>query len=257
VTKTPEAAAPKRGKPRVQKEIIAALTQAIAVGRYPVQTTLPRENDLCTEFGVSRTVIREVLKVLESKGIVRVKPRVGTTVRDREDWNLLDPDVIDWLGPDFFDFSLLASILEARRTIEPAAAELAAQRATTQDVADMEEAWRQMRDAADFDSFNNADVVFHTTLLKASHNRVFSQLSGIIHEALSRALGTSNRAAPDHGKALQAHYALVEALRMRNKDEARRAAFGILELAAHDLAHAAEEEHASSSEKADIAALAR
>ncbi|HEX9449331.1 MAG TPA: FadR/GntR family transcriptional regulator [Dongiaceae bacterium] len=257
MTSKGQPAALKRGKPRVQKEIIAALTQAIAVGRYPSDATLPRENDLCIEFGVSRTVIREVLKVLESKGIVRVRPRVGTTVRDREDWNVLDPDVIDWLGPDFFDFSMLASILEARRTIEPAAAELAAMRATTQDVADMEEAWRQMRDAKSFDAFNDADVIFHTTLLKASHNRVFAQLSGIIHAALSRALGTSNRAAPDHGKALQAHYALVDALRLRNKEEARRAAFGILELAAHDLAHAAEEEHASSREKADIAALAR
>ncbi len=238
-------ATPRRTKPRVQKEIIATLARAIASGRFPPNTNLPRENDLCTEFGVSRTVIREALKVLESKGLVRGRPRVGTVVRDKEDWNLLDPDIIEWMGSDFLDEALLKSVLEARRAIEPAAAELAASRATAQEIADLDHAWQRMAAAKDFQTFTEADVVFHTVLLKASHNRVFAQLYGLIHAALHRALGASAQAVADYQDAIVAHHSLVEALRMRDREGARRAVDAILNLAERDLAHAAATERAS------------
>jgi DNA-binding FadR family transcriptional regulator len=231
----PGGAPPRRTKPRVQKEIIATLAREIATGRFPPNTNLPRENDLCAEFGVSRTVIREALKVLESKGLVRGRPRVGTVVRDKEDWNLLDPDIVDWMGTGFLDPALLRSILEARRAIEPAAAELAATHATTQEIADLEHAWQRMRAAADYEAFTEADVVFHTVLLKASHNRVFAQFSGLIHAALQRALGASNRAVANHEEALRVHHWLVEALRLRDKEGARQAVGAILDLAERDL----------------------
>lgn len=244
----PGAVPPRRAKPRVQKEIIATLARFIASGRFPPNTNLPRENDLCAEFGVSRTVIREALKVLESKGLVRGRPRVGTVVRDKEDWNLLDPDIIEWMGSDFLDESLLKSVLEARRAIEPAAAELAATRASAQEIADLDHAWQRMAAAEDYTTFTEADVVFHTVLLKASHNRVFAQLYGLIHAALHRALGASARAVADYKDAIVAHHSLVEALRLRDTNGARKAVDAILNLAERDLAHAA------ATERADAAA---
>ena len=231
----------RRTKPRVQKEIIATLARAIASGRFPPGSNLPRENDLCAEFGVSRTVIREALKVLESKGLVRGRPRVGTTVRDKEDWNLLDPDIVDWMGTGFLDPALLMSILEARRAIEPAAAGLAATRATTQEIADLDHAWQRMAGAADEETFTEADVAFHTVLLKASHNRVFAQFSGLIHAAMQRALGASNRSVANHEEALRVHHWLVEALRLRDAQGARQAVNAILDLAERDLRAAAAE----------------
>ncbi|WP_371813048.1 FadR/GntR family transcriptional regulator [Kaistia sp. 32K] len=239
----PAAAKPvRRTKPRVQKEIIASLARAIASGLYAPGSNLPRENDLCAEFGVSRTVIREALKVLESKGLVRGRPRVGTVVRDKEEWNLLDPDIVEWMGSDFLDESMLKAVLEARRAIEPAAAELAASRATAQEIADLDHAWQRMAAAKDSYSFIEADVVFHTVLLKASHNRVFAQLYGLIHAALHRALDASARAVADYENAIVAHHALVEALRMRDREGARRAVGAILDLAEHDLHISAEPE---------------
>ncbi|MGO8134351.1 FadR/GntR family transcriptional regulator, partial [Rhizobium ruizarguesonis] len=78
--------------------------------RYPAGSPLPRENYLCELYGVSRTVIRESLKVLESKGLFRGKPRIGTTVCDKDDWNILAADVLEWMGPYLQEFYLLGCI---------------------------------------------------------------------------------------------------------------------------------------------------
>jgi len=230
------AGTPRRTRPRVQNEIVAALARSIATGAHPPGTRLPREQDLCARFGVSRTVIRETLKVLESKGLLRGKPRVGTFVRAKAEWNLLDPDILAWFGADFLDEALLRSVLEARRAIEPMAAALAAERATLQEVADLDEAWRQMAGAADRSAFTAADLRFHALLLGASRNPVFAQFSGLIHAALEKAFDASNRAVPDHADTLRLHRDLVEALRLRDAAGARVAVEAILARAEHDLA---------------------
>lgn len=217
----------------------------ICADRYPSGTILPRENDLCAEYGVSRTVIRESLKTLESKGLVRGKPRVGTTVCDKDDWNILDQQVLEWMGPHIASFDLLGCILEARRTVEPVAAELAAERATAQEIADLEKAWQGMRDSeGDIQRFTDADVAFHVTLLKASHNQVFRQLSGIIHAALKYSLQASNEAVETRDEAIAAHGQLVEALRMRDRLAARACSGRLLDLAARDLSSALQESRA-------------
>jgi DNA-binding FadR family transcriptional regulator len=222
-------------RPRVQKSITAAIALDICGEVYPAGAALPRENDLCDLYGVSRTVIRESLKILESKGMVRGRPRVGTLVTDKEEWNILDQQVLEWIGPRIMDYDLL----EARRAIEPYAAELAAERATAQEIADLEHAWEKMRDyEGDINDFTDADVAFHTTLLKASHNQVFRQLSAIIHAALKFSLHASNEAVEKRDEAVDVHRRLVEALRVRDKAAARDCSNQMLDLAARDLAAA-------------------
>lgn len=224
-------------RPRVRKNVTASIAAHICSEHYPSGSTLPRENDLCTIYGVSRTVIRESLKVLESKGLVRGKPRIGTTVCDRDDWNILDQDVLEWMGPYIAEFDILGSILEARRTIEPAAAEYAAERATAQEIADLDNAWRQMRDSADDpERFTEADLAFHNVLLSASHNQVFRRLSSAMHAGLRYVLHASNVAAHSRDDAIVVHGELVEALRLRDRAVARDCAHRMLDLAARDLA---------------------
>lgn len=223
-------------RPRVRRNVTAAIAGDICAGRYPAGAPLPRENDLCSIYGVSRTVIRESLKILESKGLLRGKPRIGTTVCDRGEWNILDEDVLGWIGPNIDDFDILGCIVEARRVIEPAAAEYAATRADAQEIADLDHAWRQMRASGDdAESFTEADVMFHTALLKASHNQIFKRLSGAIHAALKYALHASNAAAKSRDEAVAIHGELVEALRMRDGTAARDCVHRILNLAARDL----------------------
>ncbi|MFD1328119.1 FadR/GntR family transcriptional regulator [Mycoplana ramosa] len=232
-----DAAQPRR--PRVQKDITAAIGLDICSERYPVGSVLPKENDLCDRYGVSRTVIRESLKALAARGLVHGRPRIGTMVCEKEEWNILDPQILAWMGPRIEELDLLGCILETRRTVEPVAAEFAAERATVQEIADLENAWKRMRDAgADTEAFTRADVHFHELLLKASHNRVFRQLSSIIDAAMKYALHCSNKAVDKRDEALDIHRELVEALRLRDGAAARACSHRMLDLAARDLAPA-------------------
>ncbi|KAB0537418.1 FadR/GntR family transcriptional regulator [Pseudochrobactrum saccharolyticum] len=223
-------------RPRVQKSITATLAADILNGRFKPGSMLPRENDLCEEYGVSRTVIRETIKTLESKGLVRGKPRIGTVVCEQDDWNLLDQQVLDWLGPRIVDLDLLLCVLEARRAIEPVAAELATQRASAMDIAALEIAWNKMNEAgSDIEAFTQGDVDFHIALLRASHNQVFRQLCGIIEAALRYTLYTSNDAVASRDEAISEHLELIEAIRLRDKERARNSSNKMLDLAARDL----------------------
>src|SRR6478672_5103839 len=85
-----DAGARKR-KPRVKREIVAALARRILSGEIQPSEYLPKESELCFQYGVSRTVIREATKVLESKGLIRSRSRVGTRVLAASEWNMLDP----------------------------------------------------------------------------------------------------------------------------------------------------------------------
>ncbi|WP_082480417.1 MULTISPECIES: FadR/GntR family transcriptional regulator [unclassified Rhizobium] len=226
-------------RPRVQDNVTRSLASDICRDVFPPSGMLPTEGELCIRYGVSRTVIRETLKILASKGMVRGRSRIGTQICPLEEWNLLDRQVLEWIGPRIFDLDLLQSILDARRATEPFAAELAAERATVQEIADIEHAWQRMQDAeGDVEAFTAADVAFHTNLMKASHNQVFMQLSSIIQAALEFSLHASNDAVDARGEAVDIHRALIEALRVRDKAAARACSLQMLDLAARDLATA-------------------
>src|SRR5882757_9951537 len=91
---------------------------------------LPRETELSQRLGVSRTALREAIKVLAGKGLVESRPKTGTRVRPRSDWNFLDPDVLSWRYAGGVSADDVRALFELRRAIEPMSAALAAQRAT-------------------------------------------------------------------------------------------------------------------------------
>ncbi len=236
-------------RPRVQKNVTRTIATDIFADVFPAGAFLPTENELCLRYGVSRTVIRESLKILESKGLVRGRSRVGTVVCAKEEWNILDQQVLEWIGPRIFELDLLSCVLDARRAIEPFAAEFAAERATAQEVGEIERAWEMMRDAeGDLEAFTQADVAFHAALLKASHNQVFMQLASIIRAALEFSLHASNEVVERRDEAVEVHRQLVEALRMRDKAAARDCSNRMLNVAARDIAIAAQKHPAPAGE---------
>ena len=225
-------------RPRVMPEVMRRLASDILSGRRAPGSALPSEAELTAEFNVSRTVIREALKVLAAKGLVTSRPRIGTIVCDPEDWNIIDPQVIEWQSGGIPDQRMLDAILEARRTIEPRAAELAATRASLREIADMEAACREMAESGpDAARFVRADVELHRLVYAASHNPVFRQIGKLIDTALHAALEETGAHSPDErAAAIRVHADLIEALRLRDPAAARRAAEAILNLAAQDLA---------------------
>lgn len=166
--------------------VLTTLGREIAQERIPVGAALPPEPDLEARFGVGRGVVREVVKTLAAKGLVSVRPRHGTHVLPRHQWSLLDRDVLGWLvGPGEPDRELLLAIQEVRSIIEPAAAALAAQRATKADRVRINAALAAMETSQDEASATAADKAFHLAILDATHNPVLLGFRGAIDTILS------------------------------------------------------------------------
>ncbi len=149
----------------VHVTVVDAIGRWILGGVYDPGDLLPREDDLAEKLGVSRTSVREAVKVLSAKGLLQARRRVGVRVRARDEWNLLDPLVLSWHPDVGRDKSLIDSLIEARRIIEPEAAALAAIRATADDLARIEEAYLGMERnvRTDLEACCEADLRFHTS----------------------------------------------------------------------------------------------
>lgn len=229
-----QATSPRR--PRVRNDIQADLARMIASGAVIPGQNLPSEAELSLQFGVSRTVVREAIKGLEAKHLVRSRPRVGTIVLPREDWALLDAEVLHWVA-DYLDVAEFAdSVLEARRAIEPAAAELACKRASLADLSHIEAAVNDMARAGnDPEAFTRADLAFHEALLRASHNAVFLQFIHSIRAGLNLMLLASNKSVDDFSRTVASHRALLDALVARDIDRSRECSLTLIQHAMDDL----------------------
>jgi DNA-binding FadR family transcriptional regulator len=166
-------------------------------------------------FEVSRTVVRESLRVLEAKGLVSARPNVGTRVRPVSDWNLLDPDIIEWraFGPHRDDQR--RELLELRATIEPVAARLAAghgREDVQQRLADMAEIMAHASSQGDALTFSRADAEFHTLVLQVAGNRMLEHLSGIVSAALHVSGGLATGCERPGDTSVGLHQRIVEAL---------------------------------------------
>jgi GntR family galactonate operon transcriptional repressor len=178
--------AEKRLKPGRIQAVLTTLGREIAQDIIPAGAVLPSENNLEARFGVGRGVVREAIKTLSGKGLISVQPRHGTRVLPRRDWSLLDRDVLSWLiGHDKPDLELLLAVQEVRPIIEPAAAALAAARATKSDLEHIDAALRAMENSDSQASATAADKAFHLAILDATHNPVLQGFRGAIDTILS------------------------------------------------------------------------
>lgn len=205
--------------------VVDILGYRIAAGQYAEGETLPIEQELADSLQVGRNALREAVKVLSGKGLIRTAPRSGTRVRPREDWNMLDPDVLKWhADPDIASAQFMLDLVEMRDIVEPRAAELAATRATREDVAHILSAYEAMADPrADEQQRITADINFHSAILKASHNQVLTHFRHavaaylIAHSRLGRQVSSS--AANDD---LERHHQIALAIATGKAGNARQ-----------------------------------
>jgi len=173
-------------KPGRIQAVLRTLGSEIAQDLIPVGATLPPEHDLESRFGVGRGVVREAVKTLAAKGLVSVRPRHGTQVLPRSDWSLLDRDVLSWLvSKDEPNRDVLLALQEVRLIIEPAAAALAAERATAKDRKRIMTALAAMEASHDVPTAILADKAFHLAIIDATHNPVLQGFRGAIDTILS------------------------------------------------------------------------
>lgn len=219
-------------RPRVKSSIQASLARSVASGEVPVGRCLPTEAELCTQYGVSRTALREAIKGLEAKGMLRSKPRIGTFVLPREEWAILDADVLEWISDLLDQEAFVDAVLEARHAIEPAAAALACSHASLADLSRIEDAINGMEQSTQNpDAFTEADLAFHEALLRASHNMVFLRLIHSVRAGLRQMLSKANHSVDDYSRTIGDHRALLEAMVARDEVRAANAARRIIDAA--------------------------
>jgi DNA-binding FadR family transcriptional regulator len=224
----------------LHREVVHQLGLLLLSNGTAPGATLPDETALSEQYGVSRTVLREAIKVLASKGLVETRPKVGTQVRPRRYWNLLDSDVLDWryeVGPDE---GFLEDLNEVREIIEPAGAALAAERATTDEVTEILAWCDKMEDAAaeDGDDYIDADMAFHTAILDACHNDLLAQLSDTITMALRLSRRLTVSVPGSSLAAMPAHWAVARSIRDHEPQAAECAMRELLSLTAADIERA-------------------
>jgi DNA-binding FadR family transcriptional regulator len=218
-------------------QLVHELGRRIADGEFdPSRALVP--DDIGRRFGVSRTVVREALRVLQSKGLLRSRQNVGTYIRPLREWNLLDPDVIQWRLQGEHARNNMRELLELRMAVEPHAAFLAAGRADEPTRKRLLDAVGDMEAAAtarDFDAFTEADVRFHSTLFGASGNIMIEQLATTVAAELRAREGTLAIGGGVSSDALVDHRKVAEAVAAGDQAAARAAMRELLEVGTRDV----------------------
>lgn len=205
------------------KDTVERLGHKIALGEYPVGDVLPKEDELVASLRVSRTVIREAVKVLCGKGLVRTARRYGSRVCPFTDWNLLDPDVIRWHTPDCpMTRTIHADAMQLRSIFEPDAAALAALHGSRDQHDRILQAARNIHADYGEDAMIGATFAFHSTILQATGNLMLAHFQNLIHAILVssrvRDVGSASAAPLPN----EPHVAVARAIRSREPEMARQ-----------------------------------
>jgi DNA-binding FadR family transcriptional regulator len=213
---------------KLHGQVVNELGRRVVGGHYPADKVLPNEELLCQELAVSRTALREAVKVLAGKGLLEARPRIGTRVRTKDQWNLLDPDILAWRCATGVDADFLRHLTELREIIEPSAAALAATSRSPEQLQAIEAALRSMETATSISQWVQADLAFHTAVLKATNNPLLMPLAAIIGSALESLLGVTARTSDNFKQALPDHQKVFDAIRLQEPQNALHRMAGML-----------------------------
>lgn len=208
-------------------DLVRRLAVSILEGRLAPGSRLPGEES----FGVSRTSYREAVRVLGAKGLVASRPRHGTHVRPRQDWHLLDPELLGWQSqnPERMDPHFVRNLMEVRRIIEPPAAKFAAERLTVSQGEVLRSAFADMvSSVANWDAFIAADMRFHAGIFAACGNELLQRMSSTIEAALWSSRMITFRSASAESS-LPAHQLILEAILERKPEKAEAAMQSLLD----------------------------
>ena len=185
---------------------------------------LSTEGDLCRHFDVSRTILREAVKVLAAKGLIELRPKTGIRVRPRNEWNLVDPDLLGWLCEAGVDDLFVRDLCEVRAIVEPAAAELAASRASGAELEELLHWYHLIETNTDNEAARlEADRNFHSTIFTACHNVFLTQMNATVGVALRATQQIGVHLPQVMEESVLAHKEVADAIARRDSTTARAA----------------------------------
>lgn len=217
--------------------LVHELGARIVSGRLAPGESLPTEAVLEVQLGSGRSAVREALKVLTAKGLVRSRTRTGTVVQPSASWNLLDPDVLAWRYEDQPTDQHLLDLMGLRLALEPEAARLAAKAARDRSVlAPVRESLLRMEETVDHpDAFIGHDLAFHRAVVVAGGNELMVHLDALLAVAFSAARQVHTRNVRRNRRTLASHRAVLDAIASRDADEAAALMRSLVTGAQHDI----------------------
>lgn len=207
----------------LHRQVVDQLGRMIVAGSLAPGDPLPREELLAEQLMVSRSALREAMKVVGAKGLIESRQKTGARVRERRFWHQLDADVLGWRFAAMPTQAFVTELVEMREIIEPAAAAAAARKRTKEELVAIGAAYAAMSDAMDRDAWARADVEFHAAVLHAANNELMSSLYNVVATALHSFFLLSARASDDFKYSLPQHFAVYNAIRRRSAPQARLA----------------------------------
>lgn len=208
---------------RIHVQVARQIARKILSGELEQGTKLPSELELCELFGISRTALRESMKLLSAKGLIASRPKVGTKVLTRENWHFLDPQLLEWLqdleGTEIF----LHQFLGLRKAIEPEACALASMNATMEQRKEISILFQNMTKAAladDEELWSENDLEFHCKIFQSTGNNFFVPFGNILSTIFRRFIDHS---AEGGRYCLDEHRAIYDAIMTGNSIQARNA----------------------------------
>ncbi len=200
---------------RIGREIIG--------GDYVEGQLLPNEATMREKYAVSRTSLREAYGKLTAKGLISARPKVGTSVRTRDNWNMLDPEVLEWHLQTIPAEEIATDLYALRRMVEPSASEMAAERRTDTDMAEIDAALAAMKaNVSNENQLVDADFQFHMAILNATKNPFINAFSALIRAAMISTFELSWRGAEIiKDQRLAQHGSVADAIRDQEPARAR------------------------------------
>ncbi|RHW38348.1 FadR family transcriptional regulator [Lysinibacillus yapensis] len=168
-------------------QLVHKLGKQIISEVIPSGAVLPKVEVMSEQYGVSRTVVREALKGLVARRLVKSVPKMGTIICEREEWQWWDPEVLSWACEGEHNNKYFQQLTEMRLAIEPTTAELAAEHATKDDIKDIATCFEKLELSAISNNekeWASADYDFHQSIMVASHNELLINLGKLLRDAL-------------------------------------------------------------------------
>lgn len=213
----------RKNRPSLFSHVLDRLGGDIVQGKFPTAGSLPREQDLCDYLGASRSVVREVTRVLAQKGMLKATPKIGIRVRPETDWNVMDIDVLKWIWQFGPREQFVRDFLEFRLIFEPMASFQAAMRATAEQRKEILDLYgllirsNELLLAGGDRAYSiSCDIAFHSAIFRASGNRMLTYLGSMISEMMARQVQETTAAPGQFGLGLPLHEKVAQAIAGRD-----------------------------------------
>ena len=207
--------------PSLASQVARELGRKIVSQSYQPGSLIEDEAALAEQYKVSRSVVRDAVKILVGKGLLEVRRGIGTRVKPRQMWGLFDDDVLAWSQSAPPDPVALRNLLEVRQTFEPRAARWAAERGSSESHAEVHKAMIGMEEnESSLEDFLKSDAHFHRAILRATENEFLIALEGLVFAGLLSSLKLTNLSARDNAASVPLHRAVSDAIQVRDGDSA-------------------------------------